>query len=322
MYAEDPDLGKGAVAVLYGRDHQMPDSESMESLYPHGFDPPQGIQGVLFKDLTGDGICELVRSDAQLISVYIGLKGQRLLEQYGSGDDPPQPDSARWWGKPWAKIRGPSLQDDYWYPAAGILFDIGDWDGDSIADLATFSAPWMIVYHTGQVLDEKIDLLADLRETPGHQDEDWWSFRWRRCSATSTDRESRATRLRTGGGVGFLKPHAYEGWYPGTPRELPPGTGKPTSAVRTTRPRSGAALLDVRPNPSGGAAVRIRWEGLSASGGTVRITDETGRVIYTRVVGTASGSLLWERSEAARGSYRASLSDSSGLRASTEIVLR
>src|SRR5690606_7317877 len=143
----------------------LPDTSDMQSI---ALSPAYGHSS-LFTDVTGDHVPELILncSDNNRIRIFIGLKGQRLLEQFGSGHDPERPGEQQWWGKPWAEITLPRGVNDYWDKSPFVLYDLGDGDLDGIGDIWCLSWPYLLCYRGGSTLDDLADGIVDIRPANG-----------------------------------------------------------------------------------------------------------------------------------------------------------
>jgi len=153
------------LSILYGSPGALPDTADIQSISLFN----AGGRCALFTDVTGDHVPELVvnNNDSNLIKIFIGLKGQRLLEQYGSGHDPERPGEPQWWGKPWAQILLPSGVNDYWFRTENELYDLGDGDLDGIGDIWCLSWPYLLCYRGGSTLDDLADGIVDVRPANG-----------------------------------------------------------------------------------------------------------------------------------------------------------
>jgi hypothetical protein len=157
------------VSVLYGRpEGGLPDTTNVESADLASI----GARTSLFVDVTGDRIPELVVTNdvRHLLRVYIGLRGQRLSNQFGI--EPPHPGEKQWWGKPWAEVWEPPKINPTWAGPYDRLYDLGDIDNDGVGDLCSFSGPWVTVYRGGNWLDSLIDGMIDCRAAGGGLDDD------------------------------------------------------------------------------------------------------------------------------------------------------
>jgi len=150
-------LGSGSesLSILYGRDADYPDTIAAE-----GIDlPVANGKMCTITDVTGDGVPELCMNTGseETMKVYLGRPGQRLRQQYGSGIDPPAPDSGRPWARPWATIHLPDYYDQGFPNENQMIWTPGDLDLDSIDDLCAMTYPYMICYTTGRGMDHVVD---------------------------------------------------------------------------------------------------------------------------------------------------------------------
>jgi len=200
----------------------------------------------------------------------VGKRGQRLFEQYGSGQDPPDPGSGRPYARPWREIPLPSALNTAWPSASFIVTDLGDVGTDMIADATPMIRPNIWAYSTGDYFDEYIDAIIPV---PG-----------------GSLAVTRAVRLGDIDGQGRDALAVFYGWIPGgivfyrtnscveqaggryTP--VPPGTGKPVGSVdERGRPPIATIAVRLSPNPSAGR-VRVEWDGPAGAG--VSLYDAAG----------------------------------------------
>lgn len=228
---------------------------------------------MLFTDVTGDDVPDLLTMDGsqELLKVFVGRRGHRLVEQYGTGIDPPDPGGGRSFGRPWASIALPKKLNSAWpFLGSEKLFDLGDMGGDKASDVVPLSRSSLIVYSTGDYFDEYIDAIVPV---PG-----------------GSLAVTRAVRLGDIDGSGRDAIAVFYGWIPGgivfyrtnscveragsryTP--VPPGTGKPSGGVTgAERPVLRTIAVRLSPNPSRDR-VRVEWDGPSTAG--VSIYDAAG----------------------------------------------
>src|SRR5690606_3372634 len=98
----------------------------------------------LFLDVTGDNVPELLvnAGSQEAIKAFVGFKGQRSEEQFGSGNEPGHPGEGVWWGKPWAIVPLPGQLHDGWATAGGSsIYDLGDVGLDGVCDVCVYSTP-------------------------------------------------------------------------------------------------------------------------------------------------------------------------------------
>jgi hypothetical protein len=224
--------------VLYGRANALPDTNEIQSVNlsgVHGY-------GSLLSDVTGDAIPEFLvhtgRDTAgNSVKVYIGLKGQRLTEQYGSGNDPAQLDSTRWWGRPWAEIWLPFRIDTRWFLSDPLLLDFGDGNLDGVGDIWAYSWPYLLCYSGEEHLDSLVDGMLDTR--PAIQ---------AGANAVLGDIDGSGRRVLgfgDGNAVVFFSGSERMS-SDGTSRRLPQGTGGVSSGVREVGDGSGDMRLSRR----------------------------------------------------------------------------
>jgi len=144
-----------AMSVLYGQDGVEPDTNNAEGIWASAANG----KVLTLTDVTGDGVPELCMNTGseETIKVYLGRPGQRLREQYGSGIDPPAPDSGRPWARPWASIHLPGYYDQGFPNQNQMIWTPGDLDLDSIDDLCAMTYPYMICYTTARGMDDVVD---------------------------------------------------------------------------------------------------------------------------------------------------------------------
>jgi hypothetical protein len=243
--------------------------------------------------VTGDGIPEILANSVVTneIKVYIGLKGQRLLEQFGTGNDPPQPDSGRW-GKPWATLWMPHRINGNWFEDVR-LFDLGDANLDGVGDIYAFSWPYVLEYNGGGKMDSLADALIDI--TPGTG----IGILRRMGNIDASGRDLIA--MRTGNEIRFYAP-TKDISSVGRPRTLPPGTGP--AAVDVSDVGDDVALaFKAMPNPSRGE-VRFSWHALTLHGpATIILYDLIGREVAHCDAPAGTGTVLCPVASLPPGAY-------------------
>jgi hypothetical protein len=227
---ENTSAGVGSIGIIYGRKGGgLPDTTEFENIT---LDSANGHFS-LFSDLTGDGIPELLMTcgSQDQIKLFIGLQGQRLRQQYGSGNQPPQPDSTQWWGHPWATLSMPRKVNPNWFGDYHELYDLGDGNLDGIDDIWCFSWPYLLCYSGGVMLDSLVDglvrvPLSGVISAARLGDIDGSGVA---TMAVSYD-GSHSAEHAFPGGIIYIKPSRS---IPrdGTPRRLPEGTDRPASEV-------------------------------------------------------------------------------------------
>jgi hypothetical protein len=301
--------GTGTVAVLYGRRGMMPDTAAAQSV---DLSVANGHVSQ-FLDISGDGVPELIVTSGSenTIKVFIGLKGQRLQEQYGTGIDPPNPDSAHWWGKPWCQLWLPKKINANWFYDYYRLFDLGDANHDGYNDIYTISWPYLLCYTGGKYMDSLVDALVDIRP---------WGNIASGVVLGDIDGSGEQTMAIGNDGVRFLKPSRAIPSQWNQERRFPQQTL--AHIDDTTREENGNIWhLHALPNPAGGE-VTIEWQGKQQSG-TARITisDAGGRSVANFEVETASSSARWRPDHAPAGIYYITIRTSVSS-ATTQVVLQ
>jgi len=233
----DPFAEAAYVSVLYGTRNGYPDSASLQTVHLL----TAGGRASLLEDVTGDGVPELVAhaGGAELLRIYIGIRGRRLLEQYGTGADTARPGDPEWWGRPWATLRLPRSFGTGWRSSLRWIYRLGDGNGDGIADIWCVAEDFLLCYTTGEWLDEYADGLVDLLPG-GLYDSGIYAMSDYPSSyaygggltrgVVGTKIVSTTENVRYLG-IDPLLPHADRRIH-----RLPPGTGKPTTAVPVKGP--------------------------------------------------------------------------------------
>lgn len=282
---------RSSIAVLYGRAGMLPDTLSLQSV---SLLPSDG-RFSLFSDVTGDKVADLLVGSGRrdFVKVFVGLKGQRLLEQYGSGNDSAQPGSERWWGRPWATIWLPRRINPNWFGDDDNLYDLGDANQDGVGDIYAFSWPYLLEYNGGGNLDSLADAVHNI--TPAE-------FIKTAALLGDIDGTKKQTIAVAGSGIAFLRgsrliPSS------GVPRRLPEGTGMAAVPAHSGKP-SPALLLNAIPNPSSGD-ISLLWRGdvCGSSAGLITVTDERGAETAQYNVESSSGRFLLSRHSLSQGYY-------------------
>jgi len=217
----------GWVSVLYARSGELPDSNDLQTVY---MTAARGRSSLL-QDITGDRIPELIVhcGNDEVLRIYIGIRGRRLVEQYGSGADTARAGEPEWWGRPWATLRLPRAFWTGWGMSERWVFDLGDGDGDGIGDIWAVSSAYLLCYTTGEWLDEYADGLYDL--VPGNV---YYPADYPECFVHGKILGPAGSEVKLVGvtngvwylGIDTLLPHARRRVH-----RLPEGTGKPASGV-------------------------------------------------------------------------------------------
>lgn len=305
------------VSTLYGTNVNRFDTTSTESI------SLQRANGRVAEmtDITGDGIPDLIvnAGSQELIKIFIGRRGHRLKEQYGTGIDPPDVPGGRPFSRPWAQISLPNTINPSW-GRIGFepLWDLGDVGNDGIADVVVAARPYMYVYSTGKYSDSYID--ATLAVPGGGVNGLTYATRLGDIDGSGYD----AIAVSYGyapGGIAFFHTSKCVEDAGGNVVPLPPGTGRPTTSVEeeSTTAITGLAMdlrFKIAPNPSSGG-VQLQW----ASIGTAHVSvsdvlgNECGRWI------TPDNSLKLDLTGWSKGTYIITVHTSIGM-ASEEIVLQ
>jgi len=298
MHYSSDGATRGEVSVLYGNGNGLPDTTEVEHL---DLTVNNGAVS-LFGDLTGDGVPELwVNSGSEnILRVYAGRRGQRLLEQYGTGNEGVS-EGKGWWRRPWAEIWLPAKLDDGW-GISGFerLYDLGDCNLDGVPDYWMRYDPMVLAYVAGNAFDSLIDamVIAAGAEVSNAVNLGEIDGSGKQTIAISYDYYPHAYKDAFPGGVIFVQGTTdvpVTGWYRATPDEA--------SGVGEMERSNDDLNLRVLPNP-GNEEVRIVW-----SGGTtgdrwdVRITDVLGREVLQRSVEDSDHGVVWSTTDVVRGVY-------------------
>jgi hypothetical protein len=298
-----------SVAVVYRHRGGSLDSTTMESISLSG----NGIgYSPEFIDVTGDRVPELVMATGELLTIriYLGLRGQRLKKQFGSGLEPPNPGATEYWGRPWAEIMMPRALSPNWpYGGYGPILDLGDLGLDGVDDITSFARPYLTSYNGGNRLDSLVDGLVVVPETgmlPG-------TFRDVVCRLGDIDGSGVETIAAGFGGakyegsyrrgaVVFFKPNRCvprEGRY----RPLPPGTDRPSRVEESPPAHARIDDLDfsVSPNPSDGQ-ITACWTP-EAGAAVITVCDALGRVVHRGSSPATLASTGVDLARLASGSY-------------------
>jgi hypothetical protein len=275
MYIDENTIGRrGGVSVLYGNRGALPDTvpQSIDFVRVDGHD---GKQGQLI-DVTGDGVPELIVSTGDTPNgsswrwlVYVARRGQRLVGQYGNGNDPPRPADSLWWGRPWTEIWTPRHYSSSWGDPTYSILDPGDIGLDGVGDFCAGSYPMIVCYNGGNRFDSWIDAWMSLWPAEGGFSRDRIV---RLGDVDGSGRASIGVGLNAGGVVIVRSdPGVPRG---GTPIRLPEGTDRPLSAPPPTIDPAELALA-VSPNPASSQA-RLVWSG-HGSAAAIALLDLRGR---------------------------------------------
>lgn len=264
------DGNRASLSVLYGKPGGgFPDTADIQTVE---IAKKAGTGFSLFTDVTGDRVPDLLCCSgvADVVKVYVGFKGQRLLEQFGSGNDSANAGSEKWWGRPWATIWLPRKINSNWFGNDDQLFDLGDANLDGVGDIYVFSWPYIMEYNGGSNMDSLADALINI--TPGTE----IGILKRLGNIDGSGRDIIA--LTTGNEIRFYAPTKDISSI-GRNRRLPPGTGKKPGAVRSVTGEDRLLVLDAIPNPSRDE-IRFSWRGGELHGPvTITIYDVSGREV-------------------------------------------
>lgn len=146
--------GKVIYGILYGRQGDIPDSLERQE-----FDMDSlGWYDANIFDVTGDGFPELLVGKDGELKIYAGVKGERLKEIYGKGEEKATPNSKHWWNKPWAEVDEPFQINGEW--GAGIdNKEYIDIDLDGVSDLLGGGDGYLFVYGMGVEMDSLADAI-------------------------------------------------------------------------------------------------------------------------------------------------------------------
>lgn len=263
VYGEaDGNSSRGRLAILYGRSGGLPDTAEVEAV---SFTSAAGHSSQVI-DITGDGVAEIVlhAGAEEEVKVYIGFRGQRLAEQYGTGHDPPRPGEG--WSRPWVRLPLP-YKTASWPRSVDRVFNLGDADLDGVADIWVWVDGTLLCYTTGDHFNQWADAWVDFTGTGLPRSLTW---------SPNLDGSSISTKLiGTAGGVIYAKASRQlpKGWaqYP-----LPAGTGKPTTDVDVSDLSD--RVIRIRPNPARGAAV-VEWSGDMQC---ARLFNSLGQCVWER----------------------------------------
>lgn len=156
VFTTDMGGATAVVGIIYGKQGNLPDTLEARSV---SLERANG-KYVQYCDVTGDGVPELCMTSGSedKIKIYAGKPGQRLLEQYGTGIDPPDPDNGRPYARPWAEIWQPHKIDDGWFSGGFLpLFAPGDLNNDGYCELCAMAPPLLVCYSTGKFVDSLFD---------------------------------------------------------------------------------------------------------------------------------------------------------------------
>ena len=285
----------GTISIIYGTPDHILDTANIVS---NSLDSAWG-KYALFADITGDRVPELLVNTGgqEALKAYVGFKGQRLLEQYGLGNEPGHPGEDVWWGKPWATIPLPGQLHDGWATSGwSPVYNLGDGGLDGIGDFWVSTTPDVVCYNGGERLDSLYDAWINVPGGIGTA-----QYVVNLGDITGQGYPTFAVEMGSPVGVKYVQP-THDVPTTGKYRYLPPGTENPDSYVSEDRRETGGSFgLAVRPNPTSGN-VQIEWTSQRGKA-TVSVSDQVGQVIYREKVDALLGALVWNASRTFGGSY-------------------
>lgn len=291
------DVPGTTVAIIYGTDTPGIDTTAVDSI----FYPPARL--AIFSDLTGDGVPEMcMNCGGEELRIYAGRPGQRIREQLGTGNDPPDLGNGRPYARPWAITWLPYRINFTWSQASWSPLYSFDVNGDGLNDLATISDPFFIVY-TSRLLfsDSLIDAEIDMRSAGGVM-----------TVVPMGDIDGSGVPTvgigvsKGSGSLWLMKPNpdvAVAGDY----HEPPHKEGfrcEHAAGVRslpTTAPTQ-TLQLSVQPNPSS-TEVSVTWKNTKGGTAMIIISDMIGKVLQRIVVAQGSQGYVWHTSGWQAGEY-------------------
>jgi hypothetical protein len=269
------------ITVVYGTNTEYFDTVRTESV---SLERANGRVAEM-TDITGDGIPDLIvnAGSQELVKIFIGRRGHRLKEQYGTGIDPPDIPRGRPFARPWAHIKLPYSLDPTRWGRIGFepLWDIGDIGNDGIADVVVAARPYMYVYSTGKYSDSYIDATLAVPNDGVNA----LTYAARLGDIDGSGRDAVAVSYGYApGGIAFFHTSKCVEDAGGNEVPLPPGTGRPTTSVEEPlQAMTGVRVnlqLAISPNPSTNR-VGVHWSGSGSARISVHdaLGNEAGRWI-------------------------------------------
>ncbi|MBL7987578.1 MAG: T9SS type A sorting domain-containing protein [Chlorobi bacterium] len=291
----------GSISICYGRPNAFPDTNNIQTVtLPRDTGWP-----TLLTDVTGDGVPELIVAATfyDQILVFAGKAGQRLLEQYGSGNDSLDRAQGRFPTRPWVRLWMPSHLHDGWFKSIST-YDLGDVSGDGAKEIWTISHPYLLGYVTGTKLDSLVDVLADA----GDYRQNIGLIDGSRSSIICIGyRDGRVTYQRAVGvpqtwGSEYRLPHdtGYRCQYAAS------AVASPAEAPSTEN----SWQLQVVPQPAHGHAT-IHWN-TEQTADTLYLTihDVLGRQVWQTTIPEGQSSIEWNTANLVGGVYTITLANS------------
>jgi hypothetical protein len=292
-----------AITILYGRrGRELPDTLDVERIEMDS----ANAKTVRLIDVTGDGAREIVTTcgEERTFKIFAGHKGQRLLEQYGSRNDGPF-SGMGWWSRPWQTILQPNALHDGWRVIEQMaLPNLGDANRDGIADIWTYSAPFLLCYTTREYPDQWADgfiRIDNLYEGANLGDIDGSG---KNTIALHYDQKPRDPKRPDPGGIVFIRQNAsMPTEYNGNEVRLPHSL----TAVHETA-GSGVRLL-IRADARSGVSTLVLLNGEPGTEYPVEVVDPLGRTLAHYTLSRANG-YAWL--DLPRGLYFISLETGAG----------
>ncbi len=326
FYFDSQSEHPGQMWVLYGRPGGgLPDTNDYQYL---SFDTAGGKYGLL-RDVTGDGTVDLILTTGieERLQIFAGRPGERLDAIYGTGNEAPRPGETEWWGRPWAQILMPRSMHDGWAYTLEKIFDLGDSNLDSVADLWMVGGPYLLGYRCGRLIDSLIDVIetvprADFTGMARLGDIDGSGVET--IAIGYDDIPQRGWNLFPGG-IKFIKPAVYPpvgAW----PRPVPhvPGEhcGSSVSSVEQPPALPTAVAFTVTPNPAE-EAIEVSWS-VAASTTDLRVTlySITGTELHEFAEHGASGRQRIATTDLPAGTYLVALSSGTTRLATRVVIVR
>ncbi len=283
-----------SISVLYGNPASpFPDTTNIESAT---FTAAHGEYSLL-SDVTGDRVPELVVSapSIDLIRVYAGKPGQRIIEQYGNGIDSLDRLNARYPLRPWAELWLPHKLHEGWFQSGPTLSDLGDISGDSADEIWAGSSPFLLGYVSRVRLDSMIDVL----------------YRFEGFADVIRLGDIDASKVPTiavayhNGIIMYMKPGRVPltGRYRQLPHDLNAMCGLISNVAPTSNEAHRTLQLHAQPNPAEDV-VHISWlPRPNINTGSLIVHDILGREVYRSLINPKEGSTSWNAKEVVGGIY-------------------
>jgi hypothetical protein len=276
------------ITVIYGRKGQLPDTNDFETVT---LDSANGFNSIL-SDVTGDGLPEILVDcgGLDMVRIYAGRRGQRLKEQFGSGNDDPIPGKG-WWRRPWAELWDAGKLNDGWIGSGFSPPFAYDGSLDSVNDIWLASYPYFLCYTAGYRLDSLIDGIIEVPQASaiGYLGD-----------IDGSGVNAIAVRDDAVGGIIFFKATSAIGEthiYRKVPDEIA-GVG-----VATTRSSaSGSLRIYAVPNPAH-KEVTISWQTDSETAAIVKVQDILGREVATLHAPAGQQEVRWQSGDVVGGAY-------------------